>query len=99
MMACISNVCQANTAVIKNGEIIDIDEVRKELEEMEASVAVAVIIQNHSRFKLKLEQVDITCGVFSNNTGSIQEELWPGQADIVMMEKVKPFTMVLLSTP
>ena len=90
-MVLIRNLCQGNVWMVKSDkavDIIDTAELRTDLEEMEASVAVAIIIQNHSRYKLELEQVDVTCGVFSNNQ-SLPEEVWPGETGVVRMEKVK----------
>ena len=87
------SVCKANTWVVGSDDVVDavdaIDavEVMNELEEMEASVAVAIIIQNQSRLKLQLEQLDVSCGVFTNNH-TLPEEIWPGETSIVTMEKV-----------
>ena len=75
-MVLIRALCQVKSD--RAVDSIDTDELRTDLEEMEASVAVAIIIQNQSRYKLELEQVDVTCGVFSNNQ-SLPEEVWPGE--------------------
>ena len=85
------SVCSANTWVVGSDDVedaIDAVEVKNNLEEMEASVAVAIIIQNQSRLKLQLEQLDVSCGVFTNND-TLPEELWPGETSIVTMEKVR----------
>ena len=84
------SICKANTRVVGSDNVVDaVDAVEEmtELEEMESSVAVAIIIQNQSRQKLQLEQLDVSCGVFTNNH-TLPEELWPGETSIVTMEKV-----------
>ena len=66
----------------------DIGDVLEEVEDSEASVMVTVIIYNHSGLKMILEDVDISCGVISNNS-ALPEVLEPDSSYIVYTEKVK----------
>lgn len=69
----------------------DISKVLEELDQSEVGVVVAVIIHNHSGYKLILEDVDVSCGMFSNN-GSMPEVLNPGGAYVIFSEKVREFS-------
>ena len=66
----------------------DIGDVLEEVEDSKASVMVTVIINNHSDLKMVLEDVDIGCGVISNNS-ALPEILDPDSSYIVYTEKVK----------
>lgn len=66
----------------------DIGDVLEEVEDSEASVMVTVIINNHSDLKMILEEVDIGCGVISNNS-ALPEVLDPDSSYIVYTEKVR----------
>ena len=66
----------------------DIGVVLEEVEDSEASVMVTVIINNHSGLKMVLEDVDIGCGMISNNS-ALPEVLEPDSSYIVYTEKVK----------
>ena len=66
----------------------DIGDVLEEVEDSEASVMVTVIINNHSGLKMVLEDVDIGCGMISNNS-ALPEVLEPDSSYIVYTEKVK----------
>ena len=66
----------------------DISKVLEELDQSEVGVMVAVIIHNHSGYTLILEDVDVSCGMFSNN-GSMPEVLNPGGAYVIFSEKVR----------
>lgn len=48
---------------------------------------MGVVILNHSEMKLRLEAVDISCGMFSNNS-ALPPILEPGAAYTVITEKV-----------
>ena len=74
----------------------DISRVLEELDKSEVGVMVALIIHNHSGYRLVLEDVDVSCGMFSNN-GSMPEVLNPGGAYVVYSEKVVTcFFLVML---
>ena len=74
----------------------DITRVLEELDKSEVGVMVALIIHNHSGYRLVLEDVDVSCGMFSNN-GSMPEVLNPGGAYVVYSEKVVTcFILVML---
>ena len=66
----------------------DIGNVLEEVEDSEASVMVTVIINNHSGLKIILEDVDIGCGMISNNS-ALPEILDPDSSYIVYTEKVQ----------
>ena len=66
----------------------DIGDVLEEVEDSEASVMVTVIINNHSGLKMVLEDVDIGCGMISNNS-ALPEILDPDSSYIVYTEKVR----------
>ena len=66
----------------------EIGDVLEEVEDSEASVMVTVIINNHSGLKMVLEDVDIGCGMISNNS-ALPEVLEPDSSYIVYTEKVK----------
>ena len=66
----------------------DIGDVLEEVEDSETSVMVTVIINNHSGLKMILEDVDIGCGMISNNS-ALPEVLEPDSSYIVYTEKVK----------
>ena len=68
----------------------DIGDVLEEVEDSEASVMVTVIINNHSGHKMVLEEVDIGCGMISNNS-ALPEILDPDSSYIVYTEKVRPW--------
>ena len=68
----------------------DISDVLEEVEDSEASVMVTVIINNHSGHKMVLEEVDIGCGMISNNS-ALPEILDPDSSYIVYTEKVRPW--------
>ena len=70
-----------------NDDVFNMSEIRNTLEDIEASVALALVIHNDSRFKLYLQKTDITCGVFSNNS-ALPDELMPGESSVSFMEKV-----------
>ena len=76
----------------------DIGDVLEEVEDSEASVMVTVIINNHSGHKMVLEEVDIGCGMISNNS-ALPEILDPDSSYIVYTEKVetKTFLSVLFT--
>ena len=48
---------------------------------------MGVVILNHSELKLRLEAVDISCGMFSNNS-ALPPILEPGAAYTLVTEKV-----------
>ena len=76
----------------------DIGDVLEEVEDSEASVMVTVIINNHSGHTMVLEEVDIGCGMISNNS-ALPEILDPDSSYIVYTEKVetKTFLSVLFT--
>ena len=49
---------------------------------------MGVVILNHSELKLRLEAVDISCGMFSNNS-ALPPILEPGAAYTLVTEKVR----------
>jgi len=65
---------------------LDIYEVKALLEEMSTTIAVGIVLDNRSPYKLALEEEEVTCGYYSVNS-SFPEFLLPGQASLTVMEK------------
>ena len=66
---------------------LDMEDVLARLEEEQTPVMVGLIINNHSGHKLKLEEVDHSCGVVSANS-SMPDTLLPDTTAVVFIEKV-----------
>ena len=63
------------------------EEVLNRLEETEKPVVVGLIINNNSGHKLNFEEVDLSCGVISNNS-SMPETIPASSSTVVYIEKV-----------
>ena len=57
------------------------------LAESEKAVSLALVINNMSGHKLSLEEVDLSCGVFSSNS-SMPDTILPDTTAVVFIEKV-----------
>ena len=66
---------------------LTMEEVLTRLAESEKEVSLALVINNMSGHKLSLEEVDLSCGVFSNNS-SMPESIPPATTAVVFIEKV-----------
>lgn len=65
---------------------LDLYEVKSLLEEMSTTIAVGIVIDNRSPYKLSLEEEEVTCGQYSVNS-SFPELIRPGEAALAVMEK------------
>ena len=63
------------------------EEVLSRLGESEQEVSLALVINNMSGHRLRLEEVDLSCGVFSGNS-SMPESILPDTTAVVFIEKV-----------
>ena len=62
-------------------------EILTRLEEAEAPVILALVINNNSGYELRLEEVDLSCGKFSSNS-SMPDTILPDTSSVVYIEKV-----------
>ena len=63
------------------------EEIVARLTESEEAVSLALVINNMSGHKLSLEEVDLSCGVFSSNS-SMPDTVDPATTAVVFIEKV-----------
>lgn len=66
---------------------VNIEEVLNRLEETEKPVVIGLIINNNSGHKLNFEEVDLSCGVISNNS-SMPDTIPASSSTVVYIEKV-----------
>ena len=74
------------------------EEIVVRLEESEKAVSLALVINNMSGHKLTLEEVDLTCGVFSSNS-SMPDTVLPATTAVVFIEKVTDLDIRVLTGP
>ena len=63
------------------------EEIVARLTESEEAVSLALVINNMSGHRLSLEEVDLSCGVFSSNS-SMPDTVPPATTAVVFIEKV-----------
>ena len=73
--------------VYRSNTQVNMEEVLNRLEETEKPVVVGLIINNNSGHKLNFEEVDLSCGVISNNS-SMPETIPASSSTVVYIEKV-----------
>ena len=91
LLSLLSSLTSLVRGIVYRGKAGDqeltMEEVLSRLGESEQEVSLALVINNMSGHRLRLEEVDLSCGVFSGNS-SMPESILPDTTAVVFIEKV-----------